>query len=256
LHLHPARAYLRLALARRRSTETMPEHQPKPPAERKPDEVDAFLRQVAAAPVPARAAVGRLIFALDATASRQPTWDRACHIQAEMFAATAALGGLAVQLCYFRGFAEFQATPWLTDAEVLVRRMTAVMCCAGTTQMTRVLRHAIREAAATRVSALVYVGDCMEESAATIAELGGKLGLLGVPALVFQEGDNPIARRSFQEVARLTNGAYARFDATSAETLRGLLTAAAVYAAGGRKALADYAGRAGGEVARLTRQLR
>jgi len=234
----------------------MPEDHPKPLAERKPTGIDAFLRQVAAAPLPARGAAGRLIFALDATASRQPTWDRACHVQAEMFAAAAALGGLAMQLCYFRGFAEFHAAEWLTDGEALVRRMTAVTCLAGKTQMTRVLRHAIREAAAGRVSALVYVGDCMEESAGTVAELAGKLGLLGVPAFVFQEGNDPVARRVFQQVAHLTTGAYASFDAASAKTLRDLLTAVAVYAAGGRKALADYASQAGGEVARLTRQLR
>jgi hypothetical protein len=234
----------------------MPEDQPRPPAERKRTEIEAFLRQVAATPVVTRPPAGRLIFALDATASRQPTWDRACHIQAEMFAAAAALGGLAMQLCYFRGFGEFHAAPWLTDAETLVRRMTGVTCHAGTTQMTRVLRHAIRQAAAARVNALVYVGDCMEESAQTISELAGKLGLLGVPAFVFQEGDDPVARQVFGQVSRLTNGAYASFDAASAQTLRDLLMAVAVYAAGGRKALADYANRAGEEVARLTRQLR
>ena len=234
----------------------MPADRPKPPAERKRTEIDAFLRQVAAAPVAARTTAGRLIFALDATASRQPTWDRACHIQAEMFAATAALGGLAMQLCYFRGLAEFRATPWLGDAEALVRRMTTVMCLAGTTQMTRVLRHAVRETSVARVNALVYVGDCMEESAGTIAELAGRLGLLGVPAFVFQEGGDPGARRVFQQVSQLTNGAYASFDAASAKTLRDLLMAVAVYAAGGRKALADYADHAGGEIAQLTRQLR
>ena len=234
----------------------MPEDHPQLPEERKRSEIDAFLRQVAAAPVAVRPTAGRLIFALDATASRQPTWDRACHIQAEMFAATGVLGGLTMQLCYFRGFAEFHVAPWLSDAQALVRRMTAVMCLAGTTQMTRVLRHAIHEAAAARVNALVYVGDCMEERPGTITELAGKLGLLGVPAFVFQEGDDPVARRVFRQVSQLTNGAYASFDAASAKTLRDLLMAVAVYAAGGRKALADFSNHAGGDVAQLTRQLR
>ena len=227
------------------------------PAEPKRAEVDAFLRQIAAAPVAAwSGTMGHLIFALDATASRQPTWDRASHIQAEMFAETAALGGLAVQMCYFRGFAEFRAAPWLTDGQELVRRMTAVTCLSGTTQIVRVLRHAVAEAAKTRVNALVYVGDAMEESAETLAELAGQLGLLGVPAFVFQEGDEPDARRTFQQIAQLTNGAYMSFDAASAKALRDLLKAVAVYAAGGRKALADYARHAGGDALRLTRQLR
>jgi hypothetical protein len=227
------------------------------PVAAKQSEIDAFLRQVSAAPIPRHSGgIGRLIFALDATASRQPTWDQACQIQAEMFAETASLGGLAIQMCYFRGFAEFQAAPWLTDAPELVRRMTGVTCLAGTTQITRVLRHAIAEAGKTRVNALVYVGDCMEESAETLAELAGKLGLLGVPVFVFQEGSEPRARRSFQQIAMLTNGAYMSFDAASAKTLRDLLKAVAVYAAGGRKALTDYAKRGSDDLLRLTRQLK
>jgi hypothetical protein len=64
-------------------------------------EVDEFLRKVAAAPVIRPAGKrGRLMFAMDATASREPTWDRACHIQAQMFEATSALGGLEIQLVY------------------------------------------------------------------------------------------------------------------------------------------------------------
>jgi hypothetical protein len=220
-------------------------------------EVDAFLRQIAATPVLRNATgVGRLIFALDATASRQPTWDQACQIQAEMFSEAGSVGGLAIQLCWFRGIGEFGATPWLADSAALVRQMTAVNCIAGNTQVVRVLRHAIAEAGHGRVNALVYVGDCMEESADVLADLAGKLGMLGVPAFVFQEGEDPVARRAFQQVARLTNGAYSSFDANSAGALRALLKAVAVYAAGGRRALADYAKQAGGEALRLTQQLK
>lgn len=64
------------------------------PAARKSAEVEAFLRQVKAMPaMRAAAGRGRLIFALDATASRAPTWDRAAKLQGEMFEAAAALGG-------------------------------------------------------------------------------------------------------------------------------------------------------------------
>jgi hypothetical protein len=219
-------------------------------------EVDAFLRQVAAAPAPrAGDGAGRLIFALDATASRQPTWDRACHIQAEMFAETASLGGLAPQLCYFRGFREFETAPWLTEGDALIRRMTQVTCLSGRTQIGRVLRHAVAEASKNRVNALVYIGDCMEEETDQLGDLAGQLGLLGVPAFIFQEGNNTRAKRAFEDIARLTRGAYMRFDADSARVLRDLLKAVAVYAAGGRKALTAYAGRTGGEVLRLTAQL-
>jgi hypothetical protein len=219
-------------------------------------EIDAFLRQIATAPAPVSAGgSGRLIFALDATASRQPTWDKACHIQAEMFAETASLGGLALQMCYFRGFGEFEAAPWLSDGKALIARMTAVTCLSGRTQIARVLRHAIAEASKGRVNALVYVGDCMEEDADLLGDLAGKLGLLGVPVFIFQEGHEAAAKRAFQDIARVTRGAYMSFDSASAKALRDLLKAVAIYAAGGRKALARHAEKAGGEVLRLTRQL-
>lgn len=234
----------------------MPKDAIKRPAAIANSGVDEFLRQVAAAPVPAKAAgIGRLIFAIDATASRQPTWDRACQIQAEMFSETASLGGLAIRLCYFRGFGEFHASPWLTESAALVHQMTSVTCLAGTTQIARVLRNAVDEAGKVRVNALVYIGDCLEESEDELGELAGKLGLFGVPVFAFQEGGEGRAERAFRRMARLTRGAYMKFDSASAKNLRDLLKAVAVYAAGGQKALADYAGRAGGDALLLTRQL-
>jgi hypothetical protein len=95
------------------------------------------------------------------------------------------------------------------------------------------------------VGALVYVGDCMEEDIDHLAALAGELGLLGVPAFMFQEGDDPKAETAFREIARLTKGAYCRFDAGSAQQLRELLKAVAAYAAGGRKALADLSRQSG-----------
>ena len=61
------------------------------PTERHSAEVADFLDKLKRAPVAhTGGGRGRLIFALDATASREPTWDRACRIQGEMFEATAA----------------------------------------------------------------------------------------------------------------------------------------------------------------------
>ena len=215
-------------------------------------DVDAFLRQVAAVPPPRRAPGrrGRLMFAMDATASREPTWDHACQLQGEMFEATADLGGLDVQLVYYRGFRECKASPWVGGARELLVRMTAVRCLAGQTQIGRVLKHCIKEAKAEKVNALVFVGDCMEEDIDHLAQLAGELGLLGVPAFVFHEGGDPAARRAFQTVARLTGGAYCPFDRSSARQLKDLLAAVAVFAAGGRAALEDYS-RTGSESVRL-----
>lgn len=219
-------------------------------------EVDAFLRKVAATPTRTEAGKrGRLLFGLDATASRQPTWDRASQIQAEMFSETAALGGLEVQLAFYRGFGEFKVSPWLAESSTLLRLMTSVFCLAGQTQIGKILRHAINETRKQRINALVFVGDCVEEDVDKLGTLAGELGLLGVPAFMFHEGQDPIAAFAFQQVARLTNGAYCRFDSTSAHVLRDLLNAVAVFAAGGRPALEDLAKRRGGEVLKIAHQV-
>lgn len=222
-------------------------------------EVADFLDKLAATPAtPATREAGergRLIFAMDATASREPTWDRAAHIQAEMFAETAALGGLDIQLVYYRGFLEFHATPWLGDADALLRRMSAVSCLAGQTQIGRVLQHAIDETRGHRVNALVFVGDCMEEDPDRLGQLAGQLGVLGVPVFLFHEGHDALAAHTFEQIARLSRGAYCRFDSASAHQLRDLLSAVAVFAAGGRKALADFSRRKGGVTLQLTYQI-
>ncbi|MCP5159794.1 MAG: VWA domain-containing protein [Gammaproteobacteria bacterium] len=198
---------------------------------------------------------GRLLFALDATASRQPTWDQACQLQSDMFAAAAEVGGLALQLVWYRGYGEFQVEPWLTDAAELQRRMTAVQCRGGLTQMGRVLEHATQETQRRRLNALVLIGDCLEEAVDPLCHRAGQLGLLGVPAFVFQEGCDPNAAQGFREIARLTRGAYCVFDQGSARQLRALLKAVAVYAVGGRQALENFSKRQGGLVRRLTQQL-
>lgn len=185
---------------------------------------------------------GRLIFAMDATMSRQPTWDMALNLQGDMFDAVASTGGLDVQLVYFRGFGECRNSKWVSDARALAGLMTSVSCRGGKTQIRKVFLHAERETDRERVNALVYVGDAMEENIDEIAELAGRLGLKGVPVFLFQEGHDPNAERAFREFARLSNGAYCRFDAGSAAQLRDLLSAVAVYASGGIKALESRAG--------------
>lgn len=221
-----------------------------PTAKATRSDVDAFLRRVAATPnLKQSGRRGRLMFAMDATASRQASWDKACQIQAEMFEATSALGGLDVQLVYYRGFRECQASPWVGSARDLLKRMTAVTCLGGQTQIGRVLKHALKESQREKVNAVVFVGDCMEEDLDRLCHHAGELGLLGVPVFMFHEGGELVARRAFEQIARLSGGAYCPFDSSSAHQLKELLSAVAVFAAGGRPALADYS-RGKGEVIR------
>jgi hypothetical protein len=226
------------------------------PTERHSAEIADFLEKLKQAPARSGGGAGRLIFALDATASREPTWDRACRIQGEMFEATAGLGGLEIQLVYYRGFAECKASRWVTSAGELHRVMRRVHCVGGETQIERVLNHAIRETGRRRVNALVFVGDAMEEKVDRLCRLAGELGLLGVPVFLFHEGRDPGAAAAYKQMASLSRGAYLSFDLASAGRLKDLLAAVAVYAAGGYRALTAYGEEKGGEVLQLTSQLK
>jgi hypothetical protein len=219
-------------------------------------DVDAFLAQVKSlGPAATGGARGRLIFALDATMSRQPTWDTACRLQAEMFRETAAVGGLDVQLLYYRGFNECRSSKWVSQTERLADLMSRIDCRGGQTQIGKVLAHARREHEAKPVQVLVFVGDAMEEKLDDLCATAGELGLRGVKAFMFQEGHDPVAERAFREVVRLTRGAYCRFDPGAAHQLGELLRAAAAYAAGGVKALADLSARSGPGSRKLLQQL-
>jgi hypothetical protein len=204
--------------------------------------IESFLEEAKRlGPLEGGAPRARLVFALDATMSRQPTWDLACRVQGEMFAAAAGVGGLSVQLVYFRGFDECRASRWVVDPGALTGLMTRIQCRGGQTQIARVLRHVRGEAADQPVKVLVYVGDAMEEPVDELCSLAGELGLLGVKAFLFHEGADPTAAQAFREVARLTRGAYARFDASAPNALADLLRAAAAYAARGVEGLSRLA---------------
>lgn len=221
-------------------------------------EVQDFLKQVAAMPPVSSVPGGdaRLVFALDATASRQPAWDRATRLQADMFISTQALGGLQLQLCYFRGLSEFRASDWHTDADTLLQQMSRISCEAGMTQIERLLRHALRQNSSHRLRGVIYIGDAMEENVDVLCQLAGKLGLLNVPLFVFQEGQDPNVRQAFMQMARLSRGAYSQFDSASAGQLRDLLKAVAIYATGGLKALQDFSRTSHASVKLLEQQLK
>lgn len=211
--------------------------QNRPPVEQRSAtaEIDAFVRQ-ARALAPGNAN-GRLILALDATMSRQPTWDLACTLQGQMFDAVGKTGRLNVQLVYFRGLGECRASRFVADTAALKSLMTSIQCRSGETQLGKVLAHALKETAHGKVDALVYIGDAMEENIDQLAEKAGRLGLLGIPVFVFQEGHDAGAERAFKEIARLSKGAWFRFDRQAAAALAKLLSAVAIYATGGIKAL-------------------
>ena len=211
-------------------------------------DIDGFLEAAAKLPAVSKSSRGRLIFALDATMSRQATWDVAQSVQGRMFATAAAHGGLDVQLVYYRGFSECKASRFVTGGQSLGSLMSKIGVGAGQTQIEKVLRHVLEETRKTPVRALVFVGDAMEERLDVLAGLAAELGLLGVKGFLFQEGRDSVAEAAFRKIAQLTGGAYAAFDLSAPERLIALLSAAAAYAAGGRPAL-EFEARARGAVA-------
>ena len=219
------------------------------------EDIAAFVAKARAMSPHAAGAKGRLVFALDATMSRQPTWDMACTLQGDMFREAAALGSLDIRLVYYRGLSECRATGWISDSAELARLMGKITCQGGNTQIGKVLSEARREAVASAVRAVVFVGDAMEENVDTLCAKAGELGLLKVPVFMFQEGHDVAAEQAFREIARLTGGAWCRFDPGAAAQLRELLRAAAAYAAGGRAALQRLS-KTGSGAAKLLGQMK
>src|ERR1700754_4668078 len=156
------------------------------------EDIAAFVAKARAMSPHAAGAKGRLVFALDATMSRQPTWDMACALQADMFREAARLCSLDIRLVYYRGLNECRASGWISDTAQLAKLMARIDCRGGNTQIGKVLSEARREAAASAVRAVVFVGDAMEERVDDLCTKAGELGLLKVPVFVFQEGQDPV----------------------------------------------------------------
>tara|TARA_Y100000590_G_scaffold384396_1_gene455734 strand:- start:348 stop:1052 length:705 start_codon:yes stop_codon:yes gene_type:complete len=218
-------------------------------------DIKSFLDKVAVTPY-SKKTKARVLFALDATASRQPTWDIACNIQAEMFEAAISLGGIEIQVVYFQGFGEFRAIPWLSHSEKLIKLMTKVSCLGGFTQIEKLLDHVLAEHKKKKIDAVIFVGDSVEENFENLYSKSGKIGLLGVPIFVFQEGKNEIASFVFSKISTLTNGVHCFFDTNSANQLKNLLKAVVVYAAGGKKALERFSKMSSDEVKLLFNKLK
>src|SRR6516225_6749089 len=139
------------------------------------DDIAAFVAKARAMSPHEAGGRGRLIFALDATMSRQPTWDMACALQADMFREAASLGSLDIRLVYYRGFNECRATGWISDSAELARLMGKIDCRGGNTQIGKVLTEARREATTAGVRAVVFVGDAMEEKVDVLCARAGEL---------------------------------------------------------------------------------
>jgi hypothetical protein len=189
------------------------------------DRVSAFLTKMGVG-------AGRLIFALDATMSREEMWDAACEIQGEMFAEANRIGGLEVQLVYYRGLDECKASHWTQNARELADLMTRVQCRAGTRKLAGCSRTSTRNTKHKRST--------RSFSLATPARKSHTNSTMRRQAyrrcFVFGRAMTLTSKSCFVS-ARITAGASCEFSSASARQLAELLLCVAAFAAGGRKAL-------------------
>lgn len=169
----------------------------------------------------------RLILGIDATASREATWDIATSLHSEVL--SAAEKSLQIQLAFYRGVADFKTSNWTQTHQSLRKAMERVQCLSGRTQILRFLQHCYGEAINNSIKAIVFIGDCCEEEPQAIVDLAGKLGILGIPIFIFQEGHDPFATKVFREIAKVSRGAHSPFSTDSARTLGDLLEAVISY---------------------------
>ena len=171
--------------------------------------------------VPA-APLARLIYAVDATASREPAWVVARDVQSRMFIEAANKNvSLNLQLVFYGGN-RCKASRWKSRGEDLARLMVTVNCEAGMTQIEKVLRHALREHEQSPIQAVTFIGDAMEEELDVLAGLADKLGVADVPLHTFLEGDDAIARNAFRLLALRTGGTFSQFNTAKPETIQRL----------------------------------
>jgi hypothetical protein len=196
--------------------------------------VEEFLAKAEWDPAPVRK---RLVFAVDATASRQPTWDLASQVQGAMFIEAGRYGGLDVQLVYYRGFNECRSSKFFAGSAPLIAAMSKSACQGGHTQLVKVLKHVAKEHEQSPVAAVILVGDACEEK---LDDVGHAAGLVRVPVYSFLEGHDAAGEAAFRTIARATGGALIPFNSNAPNQLRELLGAVAAYVVGGLEALADH----------------
>ena len=181
----------------------------------------------------------RLLFAMDATASREASWNVAKEITGAMFEAVP--GALDIALAYHGGGQLREVTPFSSNAKVFLDQVHIVRCTEGVTALNQVLEKATQLSG---LKALIYIGDCFEEDLSLAMEFAKQLKLRGVRCFMFHDTsssgqgyDVQTAATVFASIAQISGGALLPFDENSPDLVKALLEAIAIYAAQGIKAL-------------------
>lgn len=191
----------------------------------------------------------RLIFAVDATASREPAWRAARGVTDSLVKALP--GALDVALAVHGGGRVHTFTPYTTAANTLRDRAAGVMCKAGFTRLLPIMASAVKDPG---VKVVIYIGDVFEESLARGRRLADSMGARGTRLIVLHDTADPAARghaEIFWDLAKRTGGCVLPFEAGASRKLHDLVSAVAVYAVGGERLLQERRHALPGAVALL-----
>ena len=178
---------------------------------------------------------GRLVFAVDATSSRQKAWEAAKRLTDDVLGALP--GELDVALAVHGGDRVHTFTEFTSDAAELRGMAAGVRCIAGYTRLVEILRRVA--AMSEDVAVVVYIGDVFEESRRDARQIAVDLAQRGTRVIILHDTGSRDTDdgKAFAELAKLTGGAVLPFDASALERLGQLLEAVAVLAVGGTEML-------------------
>ena len=202
---------------------------------------------------PGVAGTSRVVLAL-AHHGCSPGWDRAKLLQGQMF--TAAGGsGLEMKFAYYgpdnaAGVRRCRITKrWITDPTDMANLMDRVECSCGCYVNIRdVLAQAASEAEDRPLRAVIIIGDAFHDDPDGLDEAAiaaNQLRRAGTRVFLIQLGDDPTTARRLQYLARVSGGAYFRFDPRTQERqFADMWEAMSAYTTGGEEAVKATRGQA------------
>lgn len=175
----------------------------------------------------------RLVFGVDATASRQPAWESAQRITDRMFDAIP--GALDVALAVHGGSRVHTFTQFSSDVGLFRGKAAAVRCMAGETKLCDLMERAL-ESGGVRV--MSYIGDAFEESREMALALADRFRARGIRLVILADQPSPATLEFFQQLVARAGGAVLDFRAEQLDVMGEVLEGVAALAVGGRKLLA------------------
>lgn len=195
----------------------------------------------------------RVILAL-ANHGRSPGWDHAKALQRQMFDASAG-SGLQMKFAFFgpdnaAGVRRFRITTrWIADPNEMAGLMDRAECNCGCYVYIRdVLGQAVKENKDRPMRAVVIVGDAFHDDQDSLDEAAisaNRLRRAGTTLFLIQQGDDPVTARKLQYLAKVSGGAYFRFDPKTQERqFSEMWRVMSAYATGGEEAVKATGGQA------------